>query len=87
MVYGSRQKVIRMRVVGCWIGSMEREFISIKTVYMKVSSKDLWNMERAEKDLLMGMNTSDNTFKVNRMVRANIYGKMEPFIKVILRMV
>jgi hypothetical protein len=44
-------------------------------------------MERAEKDLLMGMNTSDNTFKVNRMVRANIYGKMEPFIKVILRMV
>jgi hypothetical protein len=44
-------------------------------------------MERAEKDLLMGTNTSDNIKKVNRMVKANISGKMEPFIKVILRMV
>lgn len=44
-------------------------------------------MERAEKDLLMGMNTLDNTFKVSPMVRENMYGKMEPFIKVILRMV
>lgn len=57
MVYGSLPKAIHMKVVGSWIGSMEREFTSIKTVFIRVSLKDLLNMEMAGKDLSMGIST------------------------------
>ena len=87
MEFGSHQKVTAMKVNGLWIDNKEKEYIDIRPAFTKDSSFSLWKKERENKSLLMVINTLDNIFEEDPMVKENILGKMELIIKEILKMV